>query len=144
MKNIGSVSEYSDDRARDLLCAYRQQLSQSRYISMPEIYEKVVMMPAPRFYVSETRAVVAITKIIKGDQLLYMRPTKREMFFEIYRRYLIEKKKFPHLPLAHLLGIVIEQEAPQFYITPSSAKVYILKAKRKWLEERKRKLYRRM
>lgn len=144
MKNCGSVSEFSEDRNRDLLSAYRTQLASCKYISMPEIYQKVVNMSAPRFYVSETRAAVAITKILKGDKLLYMRPTKREMFFEIYRRYLIKKEKYPHLSLPHILNIVTEQPAPKFYLTAGSAKIYIQKAKKKWLEERKKKLYRYM
>lgn len=142
MKNSGSISEYSEDRNRDLLKAYRTLLAESEYISMPEIYQKVVNIPAPRFYVSETRAAVAITKIIKGDKLLYMRPTKREMFFEIYRRYLIEKKKYPHLSLPNVLSIITEQSAPKFYLTAGSAKIYIQKAKKKWFEERRKKLYR--
>ena len=142
MKSHGSVIECAEERMHDLLMCYRKYMSSCEHIFIPEVFEHVVNMPASRFYVSEQRATNVISQIIKGSKLKNMRPTKREMFFEIYRRFLIEKKAQPNLPMTQLVGIVIEQPAPKFYLAPGSARVMILKARKKWYEERKKKLYR--
>lgn len=142
MKLHGSTIEYAKERLNDLLMCYRKYISSCEHISIPDVFENVVNMPASRFYVSEQRAANVISQILNGSKLKNMRPTKREMFFEIYRRYIIEKKNNPTLPLVQLVGIIIEQPAPKFYLAPGSARVMILKARQKWYEERKKKLYR--
>lgn len=142
MKSHGSVIEYAEERLNELLTCYRKYISSCERISIPDVFENLVNMPASRFYVSEQRAAYVISQIIKGDDLRNMRPTKREMFFEIYRRVLIERKNNPNLPLVQIVGIVIEQPAPKFYLAPESARVMMLKARKKWYEERRKKLYR--
>lgn len=142
MKNFGSTIEYAQERIDDLMKAYFSYLSTCSRISMPDVFEHVVNMPASRFWVSEPRASVVISKILHGDDLHDMRPTKREMFFEIYRRFLPLYKENPDTPISQLVGIVIEQPAPKFYLAPGSAKVMITNAKKKWHEEKKKKLYR--
>jgi hypothetical protein len=142
MKNIGSVSEYSDERANDLLMAYFAQIKQCSYISMPDIYRAIVNSPTPRFYVSAPRASVVIAKIEKGEDISYMRPTKKEMFYEIHRRFTKLKDKFPKRSICQIIEDIIEQPAPKFYLTPGSAKIMIQKAKKKWYAEKRKRLLR--
>jgi hypothetical protein len=61
------------------------------------------------------------------------------MFHEIYKRVVALKEKLPDHTTYQLTFIVVQQEAPKFYLTAGSAKVIISKIKRKWYEERKRK-----
>ena len=140
MKPHGSKFEYGHERDTDLLRAYRQLIISAEYISMPLIYESVVMMPSSRFWVSEERAAIVIAAMMKGDKLLSMRPNKREMFVEIYRRAMTLKKECPQLSVLDVAFKVVRQPAPKFYLTPGSAKVIICKAKKEWYEERKRRL----
>lgn len=120
--------------------AYREQITQTREVYLPEIYRRVVDMPSKRFWVSEERATIVVGNIIKGDKLEKMRPTKREMYFEIYKRVCELKKTRPTASIYDLVFDVLSGPAPKFYLTPGSAKVIISKIKKQWYEERKRKL----
>lgn len=97
-------------------------------------------MASARFWVSEERAAIVISSMMKGDRLLNMRPTKREMFKEIYRRAMLMRKEQPELSVYDIACMVVRQQAPRFYIMPGYAKSIIFHAKKKWYEERKRKL----
>lgn len=141
MKNTGSTIEYAQERIDDLMRAYISYISSCSHISMPEVYECVVDMPASRFWVSEPRAAIVVSQIMNGNDLRHMRPTKREMFFEIYRRFLLLREKNPETPIYKLVGMVIEQPAPKFYLAPGTAKVMITNAKKTWHKKAKRKHY---
>lgn len=138
MKHIGSYFEYEKERNEDLLRAYR--LCEVRHLCKQSIYAMTVQMPARRFWVSEERATVVISQMLRGKPLRRMRPNKRKMFAEIYRRVLLLMTEKPDEPIAHLVFEVVNSPAPKFYLTPSSAKIIICKIKRKWYEERKKKL----
>ena len=140
MKHPGSTFEYAEERNADLLQAYHDELENASYISVPEIFCNVVNRPSKRFWVSEERAAIVISSMLKGNQLLNMSPTKREMFFEIYKRVLEMYKTSPHLPFFQIIFNVIRQPAPKFYLTPGSAKVIVCKIKRQCYAQRKNRL----
>lgn len=103
---------------------------------MPVAFRAIVNMPASRFWVSAPRAAVVIAAISHGDKLNYMRPNKREMFFEIHRRVAALQIDHPDWPPSRLIEEVISQPAPKFYLAPGSARVIILKARKQWFEIR--------
>ena len=140
MKALGSFFEYEQERNEDLSLAFRKQISACQFISIPEICKAVVNMPARRFWVSEERATIVISSMLRGDDLRNMRQNKREMFLEIYNRVMKLKEEYPDASISQLVFKVVNQPAPKFYMTPLSAKVIFYKIKRKWYEERKRKL----
>ena len=136
MKKHGSTFEYARQRDDDLMRAYRLALHQSNHISMPDIFRCVVAMPSERFWVSEERAAIVISAMMKGATFPNMYKTKREMFEEIYRRVLALRLKRPQLSVFDLTFEVVRQRAPQFYLTPGSAKVIISKIKKRKREEK--------
>lgn len=119
---------------------YHDIITSADFISLPDVYVEAVNRPSARFWVSEERAAIVISSMMKGDSLSRMRPTKREMFNEIYRRAMEIKKQKPSLSIYDIAFIVVRQPAPKFYITPGYAKSLIFHAKKQWYEERKRKL----
>ena len=139
MKNFGSTFEYERQRNDDLMRAYREELATCAFIKMPELLEKVVNKPSKRFWVSEERAAIVLSAMMRGDKLKNMRPLKREMFNEIYRRAMELSRQQPGMPVYQLAFNVVRQPAPKFYLTPGSAKVIISKIKRQWYQKRKRK-----
>lgn len=139
MKHRGCVCDFADERDKDLLRSYRKLLEESGVISS-EIYVKLVDMPSARFWVSEERAAIVVASMMNGDKLTNQRQNKREMYQEIYRRVMLLKRKKTELSLYELVSEVVRQPAPKFYITPGSAEVYICYAKKKWYEERRKKL----
>lgn len=121
--------------------AYHELIKSAQYILMPEIYHKVVNMPTRRFWISEGRAAIVISAMMKGDTLENMGPLKREMYNEIYSRVIKLREKKPDLPIIQLVEMVVEQPAPKFYLTPGSAKVLICKIRKEWYFRRtKRRL----
>lgn len=137
MKYVGSYFAYEQARNSDLMRAYETVFNANRGAKKEEIYKRVVEMPSSRFWVSEERAATIVLNIIKGDKLESMKPKKRLMYFEIYRRVMEAKKKDPDAPISYLTFDVVSSPAPQFYLTPQSAKTIISKIKRKWYEARK-------
>lgn len=140
MKPTGSKFEYEKERNDDLMRSYHTLIESTDYISMPDIYKEVVNMPSLRFWVSEERAAIVIASMMKGDELEGMLVNKKEMFQEIYRRVVIIRRQSPDITVFEACTRVVRQPAPKFYLTPGSAKVIICRAKRKWYEERKRRL----
>ena len=69
-----------------------------------------------------------------------MRPCKREMFHEIYKRVVRLRLQKPELSIYKLCFTVVNQPAEKFYMTPLSIRETIYKIKRDFYKERKKKL----
>ena len=141
-KITGSTLEYSDERIDALMAEYERYIASCKYIRMAEVFEYIVNQPCRRFWVSEIRASIVISDMLKGDSLNKMHPAKREMFREIYERVLRLRDRKPGVPLLHLVSEVVQQPAPKFYISPGSVKMMFYKARKKWYEKKMRKLHR--
>lgn len=140
VKNFSCKSEFHHERTQDLLRAYFQYLKSCNHVSMPEVFKSVVNMPAARFWVSASRAAVVVANIMRGDNLLYMRPNKREMFLEIHRRVVELRRVYSKWSLPRLIEAVVAQPAPRFYLAPGSARVIILKARKQWFAAKSKRL----
>ena len=140
MKHKGSRCEFANERDKNLLEEYRKLLEETPFIVFHSIYPILVNRPAKRFWVSEERAAVMLSVIMNGDRLKGMSKNKREMFYEIYRRAKALLKKNPGQNMRELARQIVTQPAPKFYITPESAKIIIFHAKKRWYEEKKKKL----
>lgn len=142
MKNVGAYFEYEEERNRDLMRVFRRVRAEMKNVPLPEIYRRVVSLPSVRFWVSEERAAIVVSNIIRGRSLENMRPTKREMYMEIYRRVCELRKRRPHASVYDLVFDVVNSPAPKFYLTPGSAKVIIHKVRHEWYKDRRRRPHR--
>ncbi len=141
MKPHGSRFEYEDQRNDNLMKVYHEIIVKANHVRMPDIYQMVANSPSRRFWVSEERAAIVVSAMMRGDPLKRMRPLKREMYNEIYRRVMALRDENPKMPISQLVAQVVEQHAPKFYITPGSAKVLICKIRKEWYYRRtKRRL----
>lgn len=145
MKKKGfSNFEYEHERNQDLMHAYKVALSRQFHsgddaIRLMDVFREIAEMPSQRFWVSEERAAIVVSDMMKGNKLKYTAKMKKEMFSEIYRRFIKLKRHKPHLTTLELVTEVCNQPAPKFYLTPKSIKVIIYKIKRKWYEKRKQR-----
>lgn len=135
-KSFGSTLECSDERIAALMNEYVRQLDCTSRINTREVFSRVVESPCSRFWVSGFRAAVVIAGMLKGDDLSYMRPLKREMFHEIYSRVMKLREKHPDHSLFQLASMAVLQPAPKFYLSASSAKIMYYKAKKKWYRKK--------
>lgn len=140
MKHNGAVMEYAEERMQDLMRAYDEYISSCDYIRMPDVYSAIVNMEARRFWVSDIRATKVIYVMLLGVTIKGMRPLKREMFEEILRRVLAMRKARPELTVRACCSIVVAGPAPKFYLTPGSAKIMVCKARKKWVQEKLKRL----
>ena len=137
MKHHGSKCDFEKERNRDLMRAYHHLIRECRQVSLPDIYRNVVAMPAARFWVSAERATIVCLSMLKGDTLEGMKPNKRAMFCEIFRRFLRLKRLNPTSCVSDIVAQVVHQPAPQFYLTPGTAKVIITRIRSSWYAEKK-------
>ena len=69
MKNVGAIFEYEEERNRDLMRAYKEQLASHENKDLQSVLNRVVEMPSKRFWVSEERAAIVISEMMRGKGL---------------------------------------------------------------------------
>jgi hypothetical protein len=140
MKKRGSICQFERERNADLMRAYNEEIKGRKHIFLPDVFKAVVKKPSARFWVSERRAAIVLSQLFNGDDALdRMRPLKRRMFREIYRRAVKLHHNYPQLTFLQLAEYIVQQPAPEFYLTPGSAKVIVSKIKKRQRKESKRK-----
>lgn len=127
----------------ELMRAFDNEIHISIGKTERDIYSAIVTYECSRFWVSEERATIVVSEILRGGDLnrIIGTPTKRRMYIEIVKRVKSEIKKNPGVKLREIVYDVVDSPAPEFYITPGTAKVIISKIRSKWYE-RKRLKYR--
>ena len=123
-KVIGSTLEYSGERIAALMLEYEKYIASCSHIRMSEVFVHTVSRRG--------KAGVVVAAMLRGDSLAGMHPAKKEMFSEIFRRFLLMRSDFPERSLSRLVSDIIRQPAPKFYLSPSSAKIMFYKAKKEW------------
>lgn len=121
MRKTGAKFEFKTERDNAMAESYRRIMSQSAGISIPQMLERLVKEPCARFWVSEERATVVVSSMLRGCAATGMSSVKKRMFGEIYRRVTALMAEFPGTPLVRLVRDVIGSPAPEFYISPRSA-----------------------
>ncbi|EGW47692.1 hypothetical protein HMPREF0666_01149 [Prevotella sp. C561] len=135
MKYYGSILDFTQERTQELMRVYQEELSKAGYIVMPKIFEQVANSPCSRFWVSEERAAIVISTLLAGKVIPNMRKNKREMFDEIFRRFLIAREQYPEKSIYALAIMVVNQPAPKFYMTPRTVGELIYRIKNGWYEK---------
>lgn len=135
MKYYGSILDFTQERNQELMRVYQEELSKAGYIVMPKIFEQVANSPCSRFWVSEERAAIVISTLLAGKVVPNMRRNKREMFDEIFRRFLIAREQYPEKSIYALAIMVVNQPAPKFYMTPRTVGELIYRIKNGWYEK---------
>ena len=135
MKYYGSILDFTEERNKELIRVYHEKLASAGYIIMPKIFEQVANSPCSRFWVSEERAAIVISAMLAGKPLPNMRQNKREMFEEIYRRFLVLHKQYPEKSIFSLAIKVVHQPAPKFYMTPRTVGELVYRIKNGWYDK---------
>lgn len=135
MKYYGSILDFTQERNQELMRVYQEKLSKAGYIVMPKIFEQVANSPCSRFWVSEERAAIVISTLLAGKVVPNMRRNKREMFDEIFHRFLIAREQYPEKSIYTLAIMVVNQPAPKFYMTPRTVGELIYRIKNGWYDK---------
>ena len=131
MRKRNSNAEFSSQRSRFLLKNFRESIARQSQISLRHELRETADAPAPRFWVTEARAVRVVAAMMAGQDVTdSMLPQKREMYAEIFKRVTKLKDQKPWMPLGDLVFEVVNGSAPHSYITPDRVYTIIRKAKK--------------
>lgn len=137
MKKKNSVSEFTSERDTLLLSNFRRAIAAQSKISLEKAFRTASECPAPRFWVSETRAAIVIGAILAGkDPLASMTPEKREMYRELFARFLALRELHPDAPVSELAFEAVNQPAPRAYISWPRVRTIIYNMRRRMRRER--------
>lgn len=141
MKIKGSNFLYENERNEDLMRCFIEKASKVPVLVISEIFDDVVNSPSSRFWVTERRAAVVISNMMRGrDVLSAMKPQRREMYKEIYKRVVDVINTGTRKSLYEIVCDVVSSPAPKFYLTPDSAKIIYYRYKPKWYNERAKRI----
>ena len=117
--------DISKQMQHDLIEAYKQVCPTCW--SQQQAYERMVMQPAPRYYISPKQACSVISKMMRGDFEVVdvMMPLRKEMYYALFNEVirLSEKRDFIGKSLSYIMKHAVAQPAPRFYIGPTRAKI---------------------
>ena len=110
---------YEEERNEDFFNVCESiRAGTSSYISVSDIVKQAVHCPAKSFYLS-ARACYMIIRGMKGNKPVPL--SKRELYGEVYSRYLELSGRYPDMPISRVARTISEQDAPRFYISAPRA-----------------------
>lgn len=131
MRKKNSVSDFTSERNATLTAHFKRQLATQSRIDLRRAFQGAAEEPAPRFWVSETRAAVVIARLLRGEEVLNdMYKEKKDMYLEILRRVRELHEKHPEITVADLVADVVNQKAPRSYLSWQRAKTIIYNERR--------------
>ena len=138
MKKKGCQSDFIEERDAELHSRFMDLLRSERGKSLGELYGAAARCKASRFWVSPERAADVLSCIERGvENMERMYLERRRMYEELRRRVAEKREESPERPMMHIVEEVVEQEAPEFYITEKSSKVIICRYVRSRRERRR-------
>lgn len=139
MRKPKSVAEFSDQRNQFLLKNFREAIAVQSKIDLSNAFKTSTRIPAPRFWVSEQRAAGVVGKMLAGhDPTADMYEEKREMYREIFRRFMKLREERPEESIYQLVFEVVNNPAPRSYISEERARKLIYVERRTIKERRPR------
>lgn len=136
MKHKGSTSDFSRLRDLELHASFAAQLKNPDIRDNKSLYTGTVKTGCSRFWVSEERASEIVAGMLKGKKISNMLDEKRRMYEEIKHRVDKMRKVNPQQSLYKTVEQVVWEPAPEFYLSPESARKII---RRILLERRERR-----
>lgn len=126
MKKTGSTSDFLPTRNRELLQTLRRLIMTTEGVPLGALYAMAAQSPCSRFWVSEKRAAEVISRMMRGEDMeVKSLPLRNKMYRELLRRVQEWQAQNPGHPLTDAVFAAVNSPAPEFYVTPESAKVII-------------------
>lgn len=124
-------------RDRALYQVYVRGLREGRFTSFRNAGELVRTQHAPEFFIEPRVASLHIGKILSFSSLDSLHPLSRARIWELFARYMKYMDEHPGCGLTRekVLDDIIEEEAPEFYVTAEMARKIIMKESRKRREQ---------
>lgn len=122
--------ERTQEKTEVLYQIYKKGLEEGRFSSMRDACRYICKQPAPCFYISGKWASIYIGQIEAGISLMGFSTNmarKLKQLYANYKKYCSEHSD-EILPREHIMDILVEQPAPEFYMTPNAVRKVLRKA----------------
>lgn len=135
MKNTSIKKE----RDQALYAEFKRVLSDrpSNILRERELIRYVCRRHAPRFYMEPERASKLIGRILMDVSLIDLNDCTRRQTWELYRRYTAYLERHPDNKYSRIqiMGLIVEEPAPEFYIETQRARKIIYMERKKRLQK---------
>ncbi len=123
MKKKGSKTDYNATRNAELRAAF---FSQDHYSTSDTVMKKIVKTPSSRFWVDPDRARDMMSRMEKDPGALSgMLPERQRMYKALFKKYQKVRLQRPELTRIEAVTAAIYSGAPEFFITPSTARTLL-------------------
>lgn len=123
MKKKGNRCEFHEKRASELKMAF---FSQNSYSTSDEAMKKILKTPTSRFWVEPERARDVLTRMERNsDYLSGMHPDRQRMYKVLFEKYQELRLKNPGESKISCVTMAIYSGAPEFFLSPSTARSII-------------------
>ena len=117
MKHRGNTCSFHEEREDAVLAVYQRLRG---YLPCKTLYKAISESPSPRFWISEERAAIVYGMLRDGKSMGRVLPRRRAMYTEICNR-MTDVLKNGHARNSYEAAcIVVMQESPSFYMSPSA------------------------
>lgn len=108
---------------------YKRGLEEGKFSSFRDAGEWVVRQPAPRFFIESRTISLLVGRIEQNISLLDLHSSSRRLVRQIYKNYRQYLADHPDCGLSRerIMEILVEEPAPEFYITGDAARRIIRK-----------------
>lgn len=122
-------TELNDAKAAALYHVYHKGLEEGRFTSLSKAARYCIGQPAPRFYISARQASLVIGKIQAHISLIGLRSSQRRMMWQLWEDYRRWRREHPDSTASRerVLEHLVEQPAPEFYMTEEAARKMLRK-----------------
>lgn len=112
-----------------IYAVYKRGLEEGRFKSFREAGEWVRSQPAPRFFIDSRTASLLLGKIHSQSFLMGLHPSSRRLILQLDERYRAYRRDHPGSVLSRerVMELLVEEPAPEFYITGDAARRIIRK-----------------
>lgn len=131
-------TELKRQRDADLYDVYKRGLETNSFANMSQAADYVIRQPAPQFYVSPREVSLAMGRLQRGMSLIALSPSSRRRFWQLKDNYdaYLEAHPDNHLSRERVLELLVEEPAPEFYLSWRSAREILrremIKRRNRW------------
>ena len=117
-----SPSTLRDAMYADLYRAIRRIVSDAEEpVLQRTAIQQALLSPSSRWWISPRNCALAMGRLDAGDRLPEIKPLRREMYMELYRRYRLLREEHPGCSAIDICEELVLTEAPRYYVTYLSA-----------------------
>lgn len=125
MKKHGNRIDFTDERNLALVSLFRRKIREASLIDLDAIFLEISRTPAPRFFISEERALYLIRNFRRTGRMRVEMPLRRRLMEDLLRVVGRLQSRTPDMSLTEAVYKAVNSPAPSYYLTPGSCRTII-------------------